>query len=425
MLLGMIRDYYPGEYSMEALVEGAAKGMMRAIGDPYSDYLTPTEYEHLMSGLSGGFGGLGIYIDSAADGYIVIVAPIKGTPAERAGLRPGDKIATVDGEDFRYVDVNSASARLRGEPGTMVRLGIMRQGVNGLIEVDIERAWIEIDPVEERMLDRTVGYLRLSTFNDNATAEVDRAIAELRRQGAKGIVLDLRNNGGGLLQQAISIAERFVLPGQVILSVHSKGGRPEPVVARPGSFCGMAVVVLVNSGTASAAEILAGAIAGNNMGVTVGTQTYGKGAIQNIWALDNGGGLKLTTALYATPKGELLEGAGITPDVIVDADDGLMYIPMLDWYRNIRHMRVGLDVLELQEVLLFLGYARGTADGFYGWSWVQAVRRFQQERGMAVTGEVGQGTAEALNQAVQDMLANRPDVQLDRAVEVLRAKLGH
>lgn len=425
LLLGLVRDYYPGEFSIDVLLEGAAKGMMRALGDPYSDYLTPLEYEQLMTGLTGGFGGLGIYIDSDADGYIVIIAPIRNSPAERAGLRSGDRIVSADGEDLRHMDVSSAASRLRGEPGTVVRLEVMRQGVPGLLEFEIQREWIEIDPVEYRMLDDGIGYLGLSTFNEAAVAEVDRALANLRAQGAVGIVLDLRNNGGGLLAQAIEIAERFVRPGQLILSVHSRAALPERVLARPGRYAGLPVVVLVNRGTASAAEILAGAIAGNNMGPVVGTQTYGKGAIQNIWALENGGAVKLTTARYATPDGQLLEGTGITPDELVEPGGEHEYIPQLDWYRPIRHMRVGLDVLELQDVLVFLGYSAGTPDGIFGRSWVQVLRRFQQDQGLPVTGEVREDTADALNAAVADLVAARPDVQLERAVEVLRARLVH
>lgn len=422
LCLNLIRNYYPGEYSIDRLMEGAAKGLVQALGDPYSDYLTASEYQSLMTGLAGAFGGLGIYIDTSPDGYVVIIAPIKGTPADLAGLRPGDKIATVDGEDFRYTEINAASRRLRGEPGTKVTLGIIRLGVSGLLQFELTRAWIEVDPVESEMLDSDTGYIHLSTFSETATARIDQAIAELRAAGAKGVVLDLRNNGGGLLNQAIFIADRFLTTGQVVLSVHTKTGEPDVYRATGNRYLGLPVVVLVNEGTASASEILAGAIGDNGMGTIVGTTTYGKGAIQNVWGITTGGGLKLTTAQYLLPSGVALQGRGITPDEVV-AEDLDQVAPQLAWYRVIRHMRVGLDVLELQEALIFLGYGGSPADGVYGMRWVEAVKGFQRDHGLYQTGEVNEKTASALNRAAAEHLAaTAADAQLERAVEILRAK---
>jgi carboxyl-terminal processing protease len=436
LCLEMIRAHYPREWSLNAVVESAAKGLVAGLGDPNSAYLNAQEYSSLMSGLSGGFGGLGIYIDDAADGYIVIIAPIRGTPADRAGLKPGDKIAEIDGVDIRYLGVNAVSRMLRGEPGTNVRVGIMRKGVQGLLRFELTRAWIEIDPVEYEMLEGGIGYISLSTFSGLAARRVDQAIAALKAEGALAIVLDLRNNGGGLLDQAIAIAHRFLLPGQTILSIARKTGLPQVTRAVGGHFVDLPVAVLVNGGTASASEILAGAIQDNGMGVIVGTRTYGKGSIQNIWRLtgSGGGGLKLTSAGYATPSGRLIDGRGLTPDELVtDAEAAAgaaaraePVVPYLQWHRPIRHMRIGLDVLALQEVLIYLGEMSGGADGVYGLQWVRAVQRVQGEAGLPATGVVDAETAAALNSAASQRAAAQrggADTQLERAVQLLRAGL--
>ena len=420
LCLSFIRTYYPGEYSVDQLMEGAAKGMFSALGDPYSDYLTRDEYQSLMTGLTGAFGGLGIYIDTAPDGYIVIIAPIKGTPADRAGLRPGDKIATVDGEDFRHTELSAAARRLRGEPGTRVTLGIIRAGVIGVIEVELTRAWIEINPVDYELLPDGIGYIHLSDFTDRATAKMDVAIASLKAKGATALVLDLRNNGGGLLAEALSIAERFLTSGQIILQIRRGAGDPDVYRASGTHYHGLPVAVIVNNGTASAAEILAAALAGNGMGTVVGVTTYGKGSIQNVWSLLGGAGIKLTTAQFLTPRGEVIQGVGIQPGIWVEDDSDAIMAPQLAYFRPIRHMRVGLDTLEVQHILRFLGYAGYSPDGVYGMRWVDAIRAFQKDHGLYTTGIVDEKTANALNQAARDHLAaTAVDAQLQRAIEVL------
>jgi carboxyl-terminal processing protease len=424
LVLEFIKAHYPGQWDLDTLIDSAAKGLVGGLGDPHSAYLSPDEYNSLISGLSGGFGGLGIYIDDAADGYIVIISPIKGTPADRVGLKPGDKIVDVDGRDIRNLGVSAVSKMLRGEPGTQVTVGIMRQGVPGLLYFEITRAWIEINPVEYEMVENGIGYINLSTFSELATYRVDQAIAALKAEGARAIVLDLRNNGGGLLDQATSVAERFLRSGQAILSIVRKTGSPEVVRAMGNHYLNLPVSVLVNEGTASASEILAGAIRDNQMGTVVGMPTYGKGSIQNIWMFTNGGGLKLTTAEYFTPSGDRIQSLGIVPEVVVEPEDYLWVVPYLAWYRPIRHMRVGLDALELEEVLHYLGELRETPDGVYGMVSVEAVKRIQKRSGLLVTGVVDEATAAALNDAAfAKAEAEYRDVQLERAVELLKAEL--
>lgn len=418
LCLNFIEHYYPGSYNAQSLMEAAAKGLVDGLGDPYSEYLNADEYQALMSSLGGSFGGLGIYIDLSDDGYIVIIAPIKGTPADRAGLKPGDKIATVDGKDFRGIDANTASQRLRGEPGTQVKLGIIRAGVPGIMEFVLERALIEVNPVEYELLHGKIGYIQLTTFNENATQKLDLAIAQLKAAGATSFILDLRNNGGGLLAQALMIASRFLRTNQVILSVKGVSGEPQVYNADGVSYIGLPLVVLVNGGTASASEIVAGAIKDNGTGQIVGTTTYGKGAIQNVWKFSNGGGLRLTTAHYYTPNGTALDGHGIVPQHYVTDVTTNSAVPFIDWYRDIRHMRVGLDVLALEQVLMFLGLIT-EADGVYGLPSVNAIKTFQAQHNISVTGVVDSGTASLLNQAAQEHLTGGIDPQLDKALEIL------
>jgi carboxyl-terminal processing protease len=303
----------------EQLTTGALKGMLGRL-DPHSDYLEEREYSELMATTSGQFGGVGIEI-SVEDGVPQVIAAIDGTPAAGAGIEPGDRIIKADGQPTVGMDIEEVVQRLRGVPGTRVVLTIARAN-RAPFEVPIQRAVIHVESVKAALKPDRIGYVRISTFDDNTPAELRNAIARLRQQAGgslAGFVLDLRNDAGGLLDSAIDVAGEFLDSGVV---VSTRGRDPDENrvfnAAPHGDILrGVPVVVLINGASASASEIVAGALQDNRRATVMGTRSFGKGSVQSIIPLDGHGALRLTTALYYTPSGGSIQGSGITPDIVV------------------------------------------------------------------------------------------------------------
>jgi carboxyl-terminal processing protease len=324
-LRGAFEQFAPDRIETEG-VRGAISGL-----DPHSSYMTPTEYQDLMGETEGHFGGIGIEI-TVRDEAITVIAPIEGTPAFEAGLRPGDVIVEIDGVSAEGMDLFTAVNMIRGEVGTPVALGIRREGTAAAIPVRLTRAEIKVDAVKARELPGGVGWVRLLAFNEKAAAELTAALDAMARRHAldAGLVLDLRNCPGGLLGQAIDVTGLFLDDG---LIVYTDGRDPsqhrEYAAGRRGARAKLPLVVLVNYASASASEIVAGALQDHHRALIVGTATWGKGSVQSIYNLPSGGGLRLTTALYYTPAGRSIQARGIAPDVrwIVREDDGKEYVP--------------------------------------------------------------------------------------------------
>ncbi|MGB9866367.1 MAG: S41 family peptidase [Bacillota bacterium] len=306
---------YVSNVDPSVLYEGALYGAVRALGDPYSDYYNAEQWRELLSSASGTYTGVGLYI--GVDGqYITVIAPIKGSPADRAGIRTGDKILKVDDKDVTGMPSDVVVNLIKGKAGTRVTLWISRD--NGPpFSVTLVREYINIPSAEGKMLEGDIGYIQLIHFNENAYKETKRELDALLQAGAKGIILDLRGNPGGLLDQCVKIAELFV-PKGVIVSVVDREGRKEVYESRSEGLK-LPLVTLVDKGSASASEILAGAIRDRGVGPLVGTRTFGKGSVQTLIDLPDGSGIKLTTAKYYTPSGSSINGTGIQPDVVVEA----------------------------------------------------------------------------------------------------------
>ena len=301
----------------EKLVEGAISGMVDALGDPYSMYLNPENLTALRAELDPGYSGIGVTVDDKevnSVSYVTVVAPMKGSPGERAGLSAGDRVLAVNGVDLTGKPATAAVKLIRGPKGSKVTLTILR-GDKDRFNVDITREEIPYPTVEHRMLSGNVGYVHLYQFNQTVGAQIGSALKDLKGQGAKGIILDLRHNPGGLLEEAVTVASDFVPKGRVV-SVVYRDGTTKPYDA-DGPGLGMPLVVLVDEGSASAAEIVAGAIKDRGAGTLVGAKTFGKGSVQTLTPLANGGGLRLTIAKYLTPAGISINKVGIAPDVEV------------------------------------------------------------------------------------------------------------
>ena len=303
----------------DKLVSGALKGMLSKL-DPHSDYMTEREYRELMATTSGQFGGVGIEI-SVEHGVPQVIAAIEGTPAAVAGIEPGDRIVRADGQAMLGMDINQVVRRLRGAPGTRVMLTIARAN-RAAFELPITRAVIRVDSVKTALKPGHIGYVRISTFDENTATELRTGLARLRREAGgrlAGFVLDLRNDAGGLLDAAIVVSGDFLDSGTVVTTRGREADQSRGYEAPPNGdlIRGTPMVVLINGASASASEIVAGALQDNRRATIIGTRSFGKGSVQSIIPLNGRGALRITTALYFTPSGNSIQGRGITPDRVV------------------------------------------------------------------------------------------------------------
>jgi carboxyl-terminal processing protease len=318
-VLDIVKENYVEEVGDEELVEGAISGMLKTL-DPHSSYLNPDAYKELQVETKGSFGGIGIEI-TIRDGMLTVVSPLEGTPAYDLGIQAGDRIIRVDGELTKEMTLMEAVRKMRGPKGTKVVLTIMREGFTKPREFVITRATIAIKSVRARVLESGYGYLRLSQFQSTTLRDLRQALAKMEEenQPMKGLILDLRNNPGGLLDQAVKVSDEFLDEGLIVYTegrLTSQDMRREAHTNKdPHPY---PIVVLVNEGSASAAEIVAGALQDNKRAVVVGVKTFGKGSVQTVMPLRNGAALRLTTALYYTPSGRSIQAKGIEPDIVVE-----------------------------------------------------------------------------------------------------------
>ncbi len=316
-VISLIQSNYVEEVDTKKLVYGAIKGMLRTL-DPHTSFMPPEIYQEMQMETEGQFGGVGIEI-TIRDDQLTVVSPIEETPAFRAGLKAGDRILKIDGEATKDMTLMEAVKRMRGPRGSQVILTIMRDGFTEPQDFTLARDIITIKSVRHRVIQEDIGYINIRNFNKHTAEELDEALLDLEEQHIIGLVLDLRNDPGGLLNQAVEVSDRFLDKEQVIVSTKGRVANQNMEFKSQGGgkpFT-LPMVVLVNEGSASASEIVAGALQDLGRAVILGVPTFGKGSVQTIIPLSDGSGLRLTTARYYTPKGRLIQGKGIIPDIIV------------------------------------------------------------------------------------------------------------
>src|SRR5437660_2244386 len=315
-VLAHVQKHYVEEVKTKDLVYGAIRGMLATL-DPHSAFMPPEVYKEVQVETKGEFGGVGIQI-GMKENRLTVIAPIDGTPAERAGVKPSDVILKVNNETTKDMTLMDAVQKMRGPKGTKVTLTIQREAVSEPLVFVLTREIIKIESVKSKMLEGNIGYIRLTQFQDQTAKDMTGALKKLREQKMQSLILDLRNNPGGLLTAAIDVSEQFVWLNRLIVYIKTREGRKDDYVSRikdqPEDY---PMIVLVNEGSASASEIVAGALQDWGRSVVVGVQTFGKGSVQTILPLGDGSGLRLTNAKYYTPKGRSLHGIGVSPDIIV------------------------------------------------------------------------------------------------------------
>ena len=378
-ILSLVQSNYVEEVNSRDLIYGAVKGMLDTL-DPHSAFMPPDAFREMQVETQGSFGGLGIEI-TVKDRMLTVVAPIDGTPAERAGIQPGDRIVKIEGQPTKDMTLMDAVRKLRGPKGSKVTISILREGLPDPMDIPLVRETIEVHSVRSKDLGDGIYYVRITSFQEKTSKDLENALEQAQKAGDAALILDLRNDPGGLLNQAVTVSDMFLDKGQLIVYTQGRIKNQDLrfTAEHSDGLPKWPMVVLVNGGSASASEIVAGALQDWKRAVLIGTKTFGKGSVQTVIPLSDGSGLRLTTAKYFTPRGRSIHGIGITPDIIVE-------LPKPDL------------TAQRQED------ARRLAAG----------ERPREQR-------IGEQEGESVEIGRRDVVDLQKDVQLQRAVEILKA----
>lgn len=338
-VMSMVKKHYVEEVKTKDLIYGAIRGMLSSL-DPHSSFMPPDAFKDMQVETKGEFGGLGIQV-GIKDKALSVIAPIEDTPASRAGIKAGDRIVSINKESTKDMSMEDAVSKMRGAPKTSVTIGIMREGSDEEIDFTMVREIIKIKSVKSRMLEGKIAYVKVTQFQEQTAADLAAALNQLNTEKFTAIILDLRNNPGGLLNSSIDVSGQFLPKGKLVVYTKSRNGEKAEFLTEGDKPYAQPMVVLVNQGSASASEIVAGALKDWNRAVILGTQTFGKGSVQTVIPLSDGAGVRLTTAKYYTPKGTSIQNTGITPDIVLKlaSKNGAKEHPVLREKDLARHLK--------------------------------------------------------------------------------------
>ncbi|YCI75019.1 S41 family peptidase [Bacillus sp. R1-10] len=416
-----IKDNYYEEVDEEKLVDGAINGMIKSLDDPYSAYMDKKEASSFHESISSSFEGIGAEIQEQ-DGQIMVVSPIKGSPAEKAGVKPNDIILSVDGKSVEGLSSSEAVLKIRGEKGTKVDLSISRAGESEPIELTIKRDTIPIETVYAEMLNDGVAKIQVTSFSEHTVQELKTALEEMSKKDMKGLVLDLRGNPGGLLDQAIKMASLFIPNGEVVLQVEDRSGKKQVEKSVNDGELKIPVVVLIDDGSASASEIVAAAVSESADIPLIGVKSFGKGTVQTAENFKDGSNFKYTAAKWLTPEGNWIHKKGIKPDITVKLPD-YASLPYISPDKELKASDSSSEVKAAEEMLKEAGHDPGKIDGFFDEATTNAVTAFQKEQKIKETGTIKGDTTVKLMQVIQEKILKN-DTQVKKAVEVLKKEIN-
>jgi len=407
---------YFKEIDQDALVDGAIDGMVRALEDPYSDYMTKEENELFQESISSSFEGIGAEIREL-NGVIMVVSPIKGSPAEKAGIQPNDKIIAVNDESIQGMSANEAVLLIRGKKGTKVNLSILRNEGTEPIQVSITRDEIPINTVYSEMLEDGVAKIQITSFSSHTDRDLAAALNEMQDKGMKSLIMDVRRNPGGRLDQAISISNLFVPKGKKIMQMEYRDGTIEEYFAKDGKKIDVPTVVLIDGGSASASEILAAAVRESANIKLIGDTSFGKGTVQTTEEFTDKSNLKFTMAKWLTPNGNWIHDIGIEPDYKELLPD-YANLPYINPENELKEASISNEVKAAKEMLKVLGYNTGELDEYFNKETSSAVKQFQKDMDLELTGILsGETTISLMNKLREHIQQNDPQVK--KAIEVL------
>ncbi|MFD2214393.1 S41 family peptidase [Metabacillus endolithicus] len=415
----ILQSNYYKDVDTTKLVEGAIKGMVDSLEDPYSVYMDVEEAKSFSENISSSFEGIGAEIQES-NGSIMIVSPIKGSPAEEVGLKPKDVILKVNDESVEGLSVNEAVLKIRGEKGTKVNLLVQRAGV-GELTFTITRDTIPLETVYYEVIEDNIGKIQITKFSETTGEELSNALKELQSKNVKGLVLDLRQNPGGLMDQALLMSDLFVDKGEIILQVEDRTGAKEVYKAENNKVVNLPVTVIIDGGTASAGEIMAAALHQSAGIPLVGEKTFGKGTVQTAKAFDDTSSVKYTTAKWLTPDGSWIHEKGIEPTVKVE----LPAYANLPYINPDNVLKVGDSTPEVnaaQQMLKALGYTDISEKGYFDENTEKVVKQFQEDQGLTVDGKITKDTTIKIIELIQNKIKDN-DTQLEKAISVLKEQL--
>lgn len=421
--LSLIESNYYEKVDREKLIDGAVNGMMEALGDPYSNYMGKETAQRFEESIEGSFSGIGAEV-SSDNGKVVVVSPIKGSPAEKAGIQAKDVILSVNGESLEGLELNAAVAKIRGPKGSKATLKVQRTGTAEPLQFVITRDDVRLETVYATMEKEHVGVIEVTQFSQNTSERFKEELTKLEKQGMKGLVIDVRNDPGGVLPVVIEMVEQFVPSGKAIVQVEDKNKRRE-VSTSKGSSKKYPVVVLMNKGSASASEIMAGALQQSAGAKLIGENSFGKGTVQTSFEeqLGDGSLLKITIAKWLTPDGTWIHGKGIKPDIAVAQPDYFSVAP-INKSVTLQYNMNNADVKSAQTMLDGLGYKPGRKDGYFDAGTKEAVKKFQSAAKLKSTGAIDAKTAEALELALIKVIQDPVnDNQRNKGIEEIQKEI--
>lgn len=420
----LIKKNYVQDVDHDKVMTGAINGMIDALDDPYTQYMDVTEAKQFEEDVTSSFEGIGAEV-SLEDGKVVIISPIKNSPAEKAGLKSKDIIVSVNNEKLEGLTLGQAVLKIRGPKGTEVKIEILREGVPSPIIISVTRGEIDVETVYATMLDNQIGNIEIRQFSTHTADRFKEELALLEGKNIKGLIIDVRNNPGGLLNVVQDIAQQFVPSGKTIVKIENRNGEIDQAVSK-GKAKNYPIVVLMNNGSASASEILAGALHDTLNVKLIGEKTFGKGTVQVTYEseLGDGSNLKITNYKWLTPSGTWIHKNGIQPDIAIEQPD-YFKISMITKEFNLKVNTVSEDNKNLQLMLKALNYPVDRVDGYFSDATYQAVKAFQQKQGLPSTGEVDAKTASKLEtETILKIRDPQNDLQLKAAIAEIRKEIN-